>query len=624
MYKVLKRYIDSKAAIFLTGFIILYILLFSFLSLKKYYNFAYNVFDLAIFNQVFFNTLQGRWFDLTINLNNYLADHFALAIIFLIPFYAIHPGPEILLVIQSFILALCAWPIYLIAELAIGKKHLALFISLLWLINPFVHNANLFEFHMLPLAIFFIFFAFYFYYKKFFGLFILFMILSLLVREDIALMLLGFLPLAILDKRSLKWKMAAFFVPILYFILAMLAIGHIADGQGYKFVVYYSWIIEAWKNPWTWLLEVFAHIFTIQNIGSIFVLLITLFFIPILKPKYFWLAFVPLIQFVLAAQGFNSIVYSLHYVLVFLPAIFIAFIFSVRLLLEKKIFLASNFIYKNKDIFVGMFLVAVVYFSIFLSPVKDVLAANFDKNINNVRYDMLKTVGRDSSVIASLNLLPQLSQRQVVYPFSYAYIGRSQFYINSFDWPLVDYIILDYGESIDILQDSKWLLAKDKVEINLPEPFRKKLENYNLVEVKANILLWQKRDINPQLENKILYQTGQKSSKTQGQLVFKKSEFIQDKGKKLALTFKPTNLNKQYYIIRFYTDDDSYDLPIDYGLFPDSQWQDREMIFFYYLEDRIKSFQIFAFDGVSVLDKKRSSFFDMKTEALSKIIYLDL
>ena len=119
MLKIFKKH--SNKILWISIFI--YILLFSFLSLKKYYAFGYNAFDLAIFNQVFFNTLDGRWFEMTINLNSYLADHFTPIIILLLPVYKLWPRAETLLILQSIVLGLSAWPLYKISR-HVKKKSL--------------------------------------------------------------------------------------------------------------------------------------------------------------------------------------------------------------------------------------------------------------------------------------------------------------------------------------------------------------------------------------------------------------------------------------------------------------------------------------------------------------------
>ena len=47
--------------------IFLYFIVFSVICIWKYYHFGYNGLDLAIFNQVFYNSAHGHLFDFTIH-----------------------------------------------------------------------------------------------------------------------------------------------------------------------------------------------------------------------------------------------------------------------------------------------------------------------------------------------------------------------------------------------------------------------------------------------------------------------------------------------------------------------------------------------------------------------------
>src|ERR1700731_5492111 len=99
-----------------------YFILYSVLSVLRHTTYHSFGPDLGIFDQVFWNTTQGRFFESTMSLgqaepHSYLADHFSPIYLFLVPAYALIPRPETLLVIQTLFLALGVWPIYLLARL---------------------------------------------------------------------------------------------------------------------------------------------------------------------------------------------------------------------------------------------------------------------------------------------------------------------------------------------------------------------------------------------------------------------------------------------------------------------------------------------------------------------------
>ena len=107
----IKQLVEKKVSTILILLIGLYIIVFISISLWKYYNFGYNAIDLAIFNQVFYNTSIGDVFAMTIHPHSYLGDHFGLIILLLTPIYMLFRSPVVLLILQTIIIALSAWPL---------------------------------------------------------------------------------------------------------------------------------------------------------------------------------------------------------------------------------------------------------------------------------------------------------------------------------------------------------------------------------------------------------------------------------------------------------------------------------------------------------------------------------
>src|SRR3990167_10806866 len=235
----------------LAGMVGAYAIAISLVCLWKYHQLLYNGLDLAIYNNALWNTAHGNWFWSTIQGHNYFGDHFEPILILLLPLYSLWQSPILLLILQTIFLGLAAWPLYKISlfvlssrtrlDLETGveipltnltfsgiassnrigdfsrndrKKLAALGIAFLWLINPLVHNVNLFEFHAIAFLPFFFFSLFYFYLKlkeqpatkKVFSCFCVFVFLCLMVREDVAFIILAFLIIAWIDAFSNKNK----------------------------------------------------------------------------------------------------------------------------------------------------------------------------------------------------------------------------------------------------------------------------------------------------------------------------------------------------------------------------------------------------------------------------------
>ncbi|MCD4760613.1 DUF2079 domain-containing protein [bacterium] len=620
MLENIKDYIDRHSRLLLWLAIFIYIIFFSIACLIKYYNFHYNVYDLAIFNQVFFNTLQGCWFEMTINLNNYLGDHFAPIIILLLPFYWLKQSPESLLVLQSVILGLSAWPLYRISRAAKNNKTISLSVALLWLFNSFVHSVNSNEFHLLPLAAFFIFWTFYFYYKSNFKFFLLFFILSLLVKEDVGFVLLGFSALAFLDKRSLKWKLSSLILPLAYLFMAMKIISHFSILDNYKFLIYYSWLggadlgsmlLNALKDP----LKVFLHLFSFNNIVNLFFIVSPVLFLPFLKPKYLLLALLPFLEFAMVRGGFPLIVYKSQYILLLLPGIFIATIFALRKIYQKKKFIGSQAIYEYKGFFISTLLfVSVTYFLIVSSTVIGFLAKDYNEELRINRQNFVNTIPPQASLVAEATFLPHLSNRQIIYPLGYTYYGKGQFALDDFVLPPVDFILVDSSGFMNILVDLDSNAMFAHVREQSPTNWRSVLMDYSLIKANNSVLLWQNKGKIEAEDVLDIYHINDNAGDVNNLDFLVESELeLKDNQKILKLTFQKNHPEANNYLIRFYQKNGYFDMPLDYGLLPEVQWPEQSLVtFYYYLDDNVESYQVFSWQGINILSRIMSFSVDLE------------
>jgi uncharacterized membrane protein len=195
---------------FVAGLALAYFILYSVLSVLRHTTYHSFGPDLGIFDQVFWNTTQGRFFESTMSLvqpqpHSYLADHFSPVYLLLLPFYALVPRPETLLVIQTLFLALGVWPLYLLARLKLEPGFQRLVWALVYFLFLPVAFINLFDFHELALAVLPLGFAIYFLEKGRPGLFVLSLVSTFLVKEEMPLVGVGFGAYILLAKRS--WKL---------------------------------------------------------------------------------------------------------------------------------------------------------------------------------------------------------------------------------------------------------------------------------------------------------------------------------------------------------------------------------------------------------------------------------
>src|SRR3989338_8474205 len=184
---------EKKATLLLGILITLSSIAWTAITFWKYNHFLYNALDLGIYEQVFWNTSYGRWFEMSIHPQSYLGDHFEPLILLLTPLYSLWRDPRMLILIQILTLQLAAVPLYLLARNILYKsssiiypKALAFVVALAYLLNPFLHNAIVFEFHILPFLVLPIFLALYFAERGKLWSMLLCLVTALLIREDVS------------------------------------------------------------------------------------------------------------------------------------------------------------------------------------------------------------------------------------------------------------------------------------------------------------------------------------------------------------------------------------------------------------------------------------------------------
>jgi uncharacterized membrane protein len=100
-------------------------------------------------------------------------------------FYALHQQPETLLVFQAAIIGFAAVPLYLFAQSRIGRWGAAA-LSLMYVMYAPVHGSNLYDFHYLPLGVFFLWLSLWLVDAGHYKWGVLAVALTLSVREDVA------------------------------------------------------------------------------------------------------------------------------------------------------------------------------------------------------------------------------------------------------------------------------------------------------------------------------------------------------------------------------------------------------------------------------------------------------
>jgi len=431
----------------------------------KYHLFAYNALDLAIFNQVFWKTAHGELFGLTIHPHSYLGDHAGLIILALTPIYLLWSDPRTLLLLQSVALILPAAFIWLLVQnrantLNIGRnwtRLTAVLMSAAWLASPAVHNTGFFEFHLLPFALLPLFGAALAYEQDDRLGFVAWSLLAFVCREDVAFVILMFSFLAWLENRKLWWRLFPFLSGLSWFVGASFLIKAFNPDGGYKFMVYYEWLghnpVVAATNVFIHPLRTLSHVMTFANLEMALALLMPLAFLPLLKPRRLLIALLPLLQIILGAPGGGQNVTEMHYVTLFLPALFLAAIDGLLTLPDREWF--DRLPLKREDAKRAAWLVVVIciaYGFVALGPWPKAVASLFDPEARHrasLTAQALRQIPEDAPVAASYSMLPNLSGRDEIYSLHYLFLGVSQFAVAKYPVPDgLQYLALENSDLI--------------------------------------------------------------------------------------------------------------------------------------------------------------------------------
>ncbi|MEM4479803.1 MAG: DUF2079 domain-containing protein [Candidatus Bathyarchaeia archaeon] len=182
----------DRSSIILSFLVAIYTLIFSSLTIMKHHAFKTYAWDLGIFTQSLWTTLYANKFfyhtcELFINPSgSFFGVHFSPILFFILPFYRIFTIPETLLVLQSFVIALAALPIYKLATDYLQSRLAGLTFALAYLTYPAIQWVNYYDFHVQAFLPLFFTFVIYYAFKKSWGRYFIFLVLSLMCIEHVA------------------------------------------------------------------------------------------------------------------------------------------------------------------------------------------------------------------------------------------------------------------------------------------------------------------------------------------------------------------------------------------------------------------------------------------------------
>jgi uncharacterized membrane protein len=202
-----------------------FIVLYSWLAILRHKTFGSGAMDLGYTDQVVWNTLRGRPFifstyqnapiDLPLEqfrrTDNLLGYHVELLLLPISLLYLVYESPITLLVLQVVVIALGAWPAFLLARRHLQSEWAGVAFALAYLLAPALIGAALSDFHAVSLCASLLLLALYLAHQRRFGPFLAVTIVAMLCKEDIAALafMLGLYLFIVLRERRYGMLVAA-------------------------------------------------------------------------------------------------------------------------------------------------------------------------------------------------------------------------------------------------------------------------------------------------------------------------------------------------------------------------------------------------------------------------------
>lgn len=234
---MIKLIANKKVDVFFHWFLFLGFTAYSFyLAYKRYINFEFGKFDLGNMSQIVWNTLDGRFFEVTdqfgTNISRIGMSHFDPILLIFVPIFAVFAHPMILVLAQHLLIFSAIFPIFYLSKMFTSSRLLSFMVVLIYLVYPAVGFLVVWtEFHGIsfvsPLIIWLIFFLEKTNYlkkltPKLIAIYSIFLLLLLSGKEEIGSMMALFSVFLFFKNRKLG--IATFLVSSIWFLFAFFII----------------------------------------------------------------------------------------------------------------------------------------------------------------------------------------------------------------------------------------------------------------------------------------------------------------------------------------------------------------------------------------------------------------
>jgi uncharacterized membrane protein len=289
----------------------------AYYTILNHYRLKTASWDLAIFDNMMWNLIRGKWFEASPDLGrtgSHIQFHANFLFYLYAPIYAIYQHPETLLVLQAVLVSATAIPIYLIARMRLGSSWIGVLFAYLYLIHAPMHGPVFYDFHDLTLATFWIAWVIYCFEAGKKGWLIFFWICAMLVREDTSAVLAAGCMFELVSGRRVRWAIigmvfsAIYFVTVKFFIMPL----HRTWSEANSFTWIFVGLIPPGESGFSGVLRTMASnpIFTFnslldqEKLTYIIKMMGPVLLLPLRHPRT-WILFIPPAMFTLLSSGYK-------------------------------------------------------------------------------------------------------------------------------------------------------------------------------------------------------------------------------------------------------------------------------------------------------------------------------
>ena len=386
--------------------------------IAKYLSFGYFDWDFAFFAQATWNLLHGSQQSSIFGIN-FFGNHSNFIAYLCLPIYALSQHPLTLVLLKVLSYCLGAFVFYWIAKDEVSPV-VAIILMILYLIYPPNIFGIIYEFDYESLGPVFLFSLFYFFKKNKFFPFILTAVVTMLIKENMPLIILAFGIYALFckNKNKMQWGV----LPILlgfssFYLLTSVVIPHFAGGNPHPYLSHYQ---KFGNSPLKVILSIILNPFQIIpimttpfNINLLFDLFSPVVFFPFLSPQILFLTLPIILQHFLSISPTEHVIYY-QYGMTSAPFIFLATLNTLA-------FINKKF---SRLTFYILIILCIGLTSLSLKNYSATIVKRLDIRSSPLipyEWKMVNEIPNDAPVIATLSYLAPLSTRAELYAFHKVY-----------------------------------------------------------------------------------------------------------------------------------------------------------------------------------------------------------